>query len=67
MTVWEIVVVVLVIAFIALWIWLTRWSIKQVTLAIKSKKFSAKLVGAVVLLAILVRFGVSFIAGFFGS
>ncbi len=66
MTVWEIVVVAIAIAFIALWIWLARWSIKQVASAFKSKKFSAKLVGAVVLLAILVRLGVSFIAGFFG-
>ena len=67
MTGWEIIVIPVLIGFIALWIWLAKWVFKQVSLAIKSKKFSAKLVGAVLLLPILVVFGFSFLVGFFRS
>jgi|688.fasta_scaffold2266668_2 hypothetical protein len=64
---WEIIVIPVLIGVIALWIWLAKWVVKQVSLAIKSKKFSAKLVGAVLLLPILVVFGFSFLVGFLGS
>ncbi len=66
MTVWEIAVVVGLLAFVALWVWAAKWAAKQVALAIKSKKVSVKLVVAIPLLAILALTGSSFFSGFFG-
>ena len=67
MTGWEIVAVVVLLAFVALWVWAARWAIKQLTMAIQTKKVSVKMVGAIPLLAILVWLGISFIGGFFNS
>jgi NADH:ubiquinone oxidoreductase subunit 6 (subunit J) len=53
MTVWELVVVVVLLALLALCVWGTKWAVKQVSLALKSKKVGAKLVGAVLLLPFL--------------